>query len=104
VVRAEPKLTIPGTFHNLGAYPGGPPVPVPAGVVSCPQLATVPTLGRCPAGATAAAFPIDAFGQGGILPMMNAAGITWPAANVPTARLDTLGVKPSMWRRTAPCR
>ena len=61
VVRADPRLTIPGTFHNLGTGPGVAPSPVSAGVVSCAQLATVPALGRCPAGATAAAFPEDGF-------------------------------------------
>src|SRR4029077_5409628 len=35
VVRADPGLTIPGTFHNLGTFVNGPPTPVPAGVVSC---------------------------------------------------------------------
>jgi predicted lysophospholipase L1 biosynthesis ABC-type transport system permease subunit len=90
VVRADPKLTIPGTFHNLGTYPGGGSSPVPAGVVSCAQLVTVPALGRCPAGATAAAFPEDGFA--GPLDGTTSAGITWPAANVPASRLDTLGV------------
>jgi hypothetical protein len=90
VVRADPKLTIPGTFYNLGANLGGPSSPVPAGVVSCAQLVTVPALGRCPAGATAAAFPEDGFA--GPLDGMTSAGITWPAVNVPAARLDTLGV------------
>ena len=89
VVRADPKLTIPGTFHNLGTYSGGSS-PVPAGVISCAQLATVPALGRCPAGATAAAFPEDGF-DGPLDPTMSA-GITWPAVNVPAARLDRLGV------------
>ncbi len=89
VVRAVPKLTIPGTFHNLGVYPGGSS-PVPAGVVSCAQLATVPALGRCPAGATAAAFPEDGFD--GPLSGTTSAGITWPAVNVPASRLDSLGV------------
>jgi hypothetical protein len=89
VVRAVPKLTIPGTFHNLGTYLGGSG-PVPAGVVSCAQLATVPALGRCPAGATAAAFPEDGFD--GPLDATTSAGITWPAVNVPASRLDTLGV------------
>ena len=42
VVRAEPRLTIPGAFHNLGTFPGGgAPTPVSAGVVSCAQLAAV---------------------------------------------------------------
>ena len=88
VVRAVPKLTIPGTFHDLGTFPGGSS-PVPAGVVSCAQLATVPALGRCPAGATAAAFPEDGFD--GPLDGTTSAGITWPAVNVPAMRLDSLG-------------
>jgi hypothetical protein len=90
VVRAGPWLTIPGTFHNLGTFPSGPPIPIPAGVVSCAQLAAVPALGRCPAGATAAAFPEDGFG--GPLSGLTSAGITWPAVNVPATRLDRLGV------------
>ncbi len=89
VVRADPGLTIPAAFHNLGANPGSTG-PVPAGVVSCAQLATVPALGRCPAGATAAAFPADGFG--GPLYGVDATGITWPAANVRAARLDSLDV------------
>ncbi len=89
VVRAAPGLTIRAAFHNLGAKQGisGP---VPAGLVSCAQLATVPAAGRCPAGATAAAFPADGFN--GPLFGTDATTITWPAANVPAARLDTLGV------------
>jgi len=90
VVRADPRLTIPGTFHNLGTGPGVAPSPVSAGVVSCAQLATVPALGRCPAGATAAAFPEDGFN--GPLDARTSAGITWPAVNVPASRLDRLGV------------
>ena len=90
VVRADPGLTIPGTFHDLGVSPLGTVSPVPAGVVSCAQLAAVPALGRCPAGATAAAFPADGFN--GPLFGTDATTITWPAANVPAARLDTLGV------------
>jgi len=89
VVRADPGLTIPATFHNLGANLGSTG-PVPAGVVSCAQLATVPALGRCPAGATAAAFPADGFA--GPLYGVDATGITWPAANVRATRLDSLAV------------
>jgi hypothetical protein len=87
VVRADPGLTIAGTFDggNLG---GGT---VPAGVVSCAQLATVAALGRCPAGATTAAFPSDGF-NGPLSGLNTTAGITWPAANVPATRLDALGV------------
>jgi hypothetical protein len=90
VVRAEPRLTIPGAFHNLGTFSSGPPTPISAGVVSCAQLATVPALGRCPAGATAAAFPEDGFA--GPLDGETSAGITWPDVNVPAARLDRFGV------------
>jgi hypothetical protein len=79
---------IPG-FHNLGTYPGGSS-PVPAGVVSCAQLATVPAMGRCPAGAAAAAFPEDGFD--GPVDGTTSAGITWPAVNVPASRLAGLGV------------
>ena len=89
VVRADPQLTIPGTFHDLGANQTSTG-PVPAGVISCAQLAAVPALGRCPAGATAAAFPADGFN--GPLTGTDATAITWPAANVPATRLDTLGV------------
>jgi hypothetical protein len=91
VVRADPGLAIPGGFHNLGANFSGGPSAVPAGVVSCAQLATVPALGRCPAGATAAAFPAAGF-SGPLLGLNNAAGITWPAANVPASALDRLDV------------
>jgi hypothetical protein len=93
VVRADPGLTIPAAFHNIGAAAGnsiGSTGPIPAGVVSCAQLATVPALGRCPAGATAAAFPADGFA--GPLDGVDATRITWPAANVPATRLDSLGV------------
>jgi hypothetical protein len=94
VVRAVPGLTIPGTWHGLGTSQFGPPSPVPAGVVSCAQLAAVPALGRCPTGATAAAFPASGFGFGEYNSLFGTdpTGITWPAANVPASRLDSLGV------------
>jgi hypothetical protein len=89
VVRAAPGLTIPGTFRAFASNLGSTG-PVPAGVVSCAQLAAVPALGRCPAGAATARFPSDGFD--GPLFGTDATTITWPAANVPAARLDTLGV------------
>jgi len=115
VLRADAGLTIPAAFHNLGAQsgstrpgsiragggpvPSGPvsagPVPagpIPAAAVSCAQLATVPALGRCPAGATAVAFPAGGFGVTSPLFGKDTATIIWPAANVPAARLETLGV------------
>jgi hypothetical protein len=94
VVRADPKLNIPGTLPGLGTSEFGPPSPIPAGVVSCAQLATVPALGRCPAGAAAAAFPAAGFGSGAYNSLFGTdpTGITWPAANIPASRLDSLGV------------
>jgi cell division protein FtsX len=94
VVRTDPGLTIPGTLPGLGTSQFGPPSPVPAGVVSCAQLATVPALGSCPAGATAAAFPEAGFGFSTYNSLFGTdpTGITWPAANVPAARLDSLTV------------
>ena len=50
----------------------------------------MPALGRCPAGATAVAFPEDGFA--GPLDARTSAGIIWPAVNVPASRLDSLGV------------
>jgi hypothetical protein len=96
VVRADPGLTIPATFHDLGiSQYGGPPTPIAAGLVSCAQLAAVPGLGRCPAGATAAAFPADGFN--GTLSGLSYSGtdvttFTWPAVSLPGTRLDALGV------------
>jgi hypothetical protein len=92
VLRVDPTLTIPGTFHDLNVNQSGQGSPIPADVVSCAQLATVLVLGRCPAGATAAAIPAGVFGPNGFFGNQGASGFTWPAANVPAARLDTLGV------------
>jgi hypothetical protein len=54
-------------------------------VVSCAQLASVPGLGRCPAGAAAAKVSASLTDIGG-----NLADFTWPAADVPARRLDSL--------------
>jgi hypothetical protein len=96
VVRAIPGLTIPGRFENLGVnafgvVAVGRVTPVPAGVASCAQLATVPALGRCPAGAATAEFPADGF-NGSLGFNSNVDTYTWPAATVPVAGLDALGV------------
>ena len=89
VVRAYPALYLPNGFHGFGANADGTFSPVLAGVVSCAQLATVPGVGRCPAGATAAAFPADGFNG----PLgFNGAHVTWPAANLGGTPLDTLSV------------
>jgi hypothetical protein len=92
VLRVDPTLTIPGTFHDLDVAEQGKGIPIPADVISCAQLATMLVLGNCPAGATAAAFPAGVFASSGPLSGINTTGITWPAANVPAARLSTLGV------------
>ena len=77
-VRADPGLTVPRKLIASG---------VPAGLVSCAQLARVAALGRCPAGAATAAFPqFLADAPAG----RNLARITWPTADVPARRLDGL--------------
>lgn len=83
-VHADPGLTIPGTLLGYPKALGGT---IPAGVVSCAQLATIPAFGRCPAGVAAVAFPADSvFGK-------TLAGITWQAVNVSDAeRLASLRV------------
>ena len=91
VVRADPGLSIPGTFEGLGESGNGPATPVPAGAISCPQLATMPALGRCPAGAVAAAFPEQGF-NGPLFGFWNLSGIVWPAAHITASKLDGLGV------------
>jgi hypothetical protein len=89
VVRAYPGLYLPSGFHGFGANADGTFSPELAGVVACAQLATVPGVGRCPAGATAAAFPADGFNG----PLgYNGADVTWPAANLERMRLAGLGV------------
>jgi len=79
-VRADPGLTISSSqLQNQD---------IPAAVVSCARLASVPGLGRCPAGAAAVAVKVPAslndIGAG------NLAEITWPAADVAAWRLDSL--------------
>ena len=91
VVRNVPGLSIPGTFQGLGESGNGPAAPVPAGAISCPQLATMPALGRCPAGAVAAAFPEQGF-NGPLFGFWNLSGVVWPAVNITAGRLDGLGV------------
>ena len=57
----------------------------PAAVVSCAQLASVPGLGRCPAGAAAAKVPAFLAFVGGDL-----ARVTLPTVDTPAGRLNTL--------------
>jgi hypothetical protein len=77
-VRADPGLSITSTRLRVSG--------VPAGLVSCAQLASNPGLGRCPAGAAVAEFAASLTDSVG--PPL--ADITWPAADVPAQRLDSL--------------
>jgi FtsX-like permease family protein len=73
--RADPGLQIQG---------------FPAALVSCAQLASVPGLGRCPAGAVAAKVSASLIDGVGNIGGGNLGQVTWPAANVPARRLDSL--------------
>jgi hypothetical protein len=77
-VRADPGLSI--TSPNLQVND------IPAAVVSCAQLASIPGLGRCPAGAAVAKVSSSLTDIG----RSNLAEVTWPAANIPAGRLDSL--------------
>ena len=76
--RVAPGLTITNPQLQIQGFP--------AAVVSCAQLASDPGLGRCPAGAAAAKVPASLTDIGG----GNLADFTWPAADVPARRLDSL--------------
>jgi hypothetical protein len=82
-VHQDHGLTIPATVFGLPERFGD----IPGGLVSCTQLASFPSLGRCPAGAVAAIFPAD-----GVFVIASQTGITWPAADVSVTRLDRLPV------------
>jgi hypothetical protein len=76
-VRADPRLTITSSQLQVQGFP--------AALVSCAQLASTPGLGRCPAGAAAAKVSASLTDING-----NLADFTWPAADVPARRLDSL--------------
>lgn len=59
---------------------------VPAGLVSCAQLASTPGLGRCAANAQVAAFPADPT----VLALASGATTVWPTAAISPQRLGTL--------------
>jgi hypothetical protein len=92
VVRADPGLNLPLAFHGFGVDPDGNASPVPAGVVSCAQLAAVSSLGRCPAGAATATFPADGFNGPLGFNSEDISTITWPAVTLRGAPLGTRGV------------
>jgi hypothetical protein len=78
-VHAHAGLTIPARLFGPGNS---------AGLVSCAQLAGAPALGRCPAGASVAEFPVSLDG----LPAKAVADTTWPAERVPAQLLNGLGL------------
>ena len=80
-VRQARGLTIPGALLGFPPRFGA----ISAGLVSCTQLASIPSFGRCPAGATAAVFPAD-----GVFGGKPLAGTTWPAASESASQLDRL--------------
>jgi hypothetical protein len=82
-VHQERGLTIGPAVFGLPERFGD----IPGALVSCTQLASIPSLGRCPAGAAAAIFPAD-----GVFGVESLAKVTWPAASVSAARLDHLPV------------
>jgi hypothetical protein len=77
-VRADPGLSITSARLQVSG--------VPAGLVSCAELATDPGFGRCPTGAAVAKLSAsveDSVDQ----PL---ASVTWPTADVPVQRLGSL--------------
>jgi hypothetical protein len=62
---------------------------VPADLISCAQLSRIPLLGRCPAGAQAAAIPSTGF----LGLDQSLASTTWPAAAISGQRLRRLPVQ-----------
>jgi hypothetical protein len=64
---------------------------IPAGLVSCAQLAGVPGAGRCPAGATAAVIPEQIIGPAGHN-SQSQVGHVWPAAAITARQLGQRGV------------
>jgi hypothetical protein len=65
---------------------------VPAGLVSCGQLARVPGAGQCPAGATAVRIPLRVMSSPGHDSRSQPSHV-WPAAAVPPGGLGRLGVQ-----------
>jgi hypothetical protein len=79
VLYADPGLTLPGTGKIDGHQEQDQ-----AGLVSCAQLAKIPALGRCPAGAAVAAVSTN-------IGDTDLATATWPAEHVSARRLPIAG-------------
>jgi hypothetical protein len=80
-----PGITVPSTV--IGKPAASPSLqPSMVGLVSCAQLAQIPALGRCPAGAQAVALP----DLSGLIASARTQQTTWPAAPISAARLANL--------------
>jgi FtsX-like permease family len=86
VIHSDPLgITIPAGEVGMPRSFGS----LPTGLISCAQLARMPELGRCPAGARAAALP-----AGGLpAPDSGAAPAAWPAADISAQRLQHVGIQ-----------
>jgi hypothetical protein len=91
----------PSTASGSAPVPSGDRTPEPSrdrtagpptGLIACADLARIPALGRCPAGAAVAAIPWVGMGGGGITSHGRAAGPLWPASAVPADQLPSLPV------------
>jgi hypothetical protein len=82
----EPRLGPPTARADSVTRPGPP-----TGLIVCADLARIPALGRCPAGAAVAAIPWDGVG-GGVTGDGRAGPRVWPAVAVPADRLPSLPV------------
>jgi len=81
-------------IHNRPStmsLPGPGPAPLDQ-LVSCADLATVPALGQCSAGATTATIYVDYGGAFGIARTRPMSEATWPAADVTTSQLHALPI------------
>jgi hypothetical protein len=76
-------LTLPAAMFGKPASFGS----LPGGLVSCAQLAGIPGLGHCPAGALAAVVPAGPIND------FKTSALTWPAAPLSLTRLQRLGTQ-----------
>ncbi len=93
-VAAIPGVRAVAEIHadpSAGSGPTmGPQTGPPMGLIACADLARIPALGGCPAGAAVASIPW--FGGGGIASDAKAVTRVWPAAAVSADQLASLPV------------
>ncbi len=88
-IRGVQAVTIVRDDPRLVQGPATGPGPA-TGLVSCAQLARMPTLGRCAPGVAVASIPLG-FGSGaGVAAHPTGPASAWPDAHIPTDRLDRL--------------